>query len=76
MLPSGNEHESDEDARAGNGTPKRAMAVDEDEAARHGEHAVREVDEPHQAHRHRQAHGDHVQDHAVSDAVEGDAYDR
>jgi hypothetical protein len=37
---------------------------------------VRQVDESHQPHRHRQADGNHIKDHAVSGAVEGDAYDR
>ena len=56
--------------------PERRHRRRQDVAARHGEHAMREVDEAHQAHRYRQADGDDVQDHAVSDAMEGDAYER
>src|SRR5258705_223562 len=44
-------------------------------AAGHREHAVREVDEAHQAHRHRQADRDRVQDHSVREPVEGHAYE-
>ena len=43
-----------------------------DVAAGHREHAVREVDEAHQAHGHRQADRDDVQDHRVGEAVEQD----
>ena len=41
-----------------------------DVAAGHREGAVREVDEVHQPQRHRQADGEHEQQHAVGDAVE------
>ncbi len=47
-----------------------------DVAAGHGEHAVREVDEAHQAHRHRQADRDDVEDHRVGEAVEQDGEQR
>jgi hypothetical protein len=40
-----------------------------DVAAGHGESAVREVDEIHQAHGHRQAHRQDEQQHAVGDTV-------
>src|SRR5439155_6549090 len=65
-----------EDERERERHPDAAERGGEDIAPGHGEHAVRQVDESHQAHRHRQADGDHVQDHAVSGAVEGDAYER
>ena len=41
-----------------------------DIAARHGEGAVREIDEVHEAERDRQAHRQHEQQHAVGNAVE------
>ena len=47
---------------------------DEDVAARHGEHAVGQVDETHHAHRHRQADRNHVEDHAVSGAMKDYAH--
>ena len=40
-----------------------------DVAAHHGKGTVREVDEVHQPHRHRQAHGQDEQQHAVGNAV-------
>ena len=43
-------------------------------APRHGEGAVRQIDEPHQPHGDREAHGDDEEDHGVSQAVEEDAY--
>ena len=46
---------------------------DAQEAAHHRERAVREVDEVHQAHRHRQAEADQEQQAAVGDTVEEDA---
>ncbi len=48
----------------------------EDVAPGHGEHPVGEIGEPHQAHRHRQADRDHVQDHPQRGAVKGDADER
>ena len=46
------------------------MTVDADVAAHHRERAVREIDEVHEAHRHRQADADQEQQAAVGDAVE------
>ena len=43
-----------------------------DVATGHREYAVREVDETHQAHGDRQAYGDDVEDHRVSEAMEED----
>ena len=53
--------------------PSGASATTHSEAAHHRERAVREVDEVHQAHRHRQAEADQEQQAAVGDAVEEDA---
>ena len=47
-----------------------------DIAAGHGEHAMREVGEAHQAHRHRQADRDDVENHRIRCSVEQDADDR
>ena len=55
---------------ARNGTPARVISDARDVAAEHGERAVREVDEVHQPHRHRQPDADQEQQAAVRDAIE------
>ena len=52
---------------------ERARQRDDDIAAGHGEGAMRQVHEPHQSHRHRQADGGDEQEHGVGQAVEQDA---
>ena len=57
------------------GQERHARAVHQEHrhvAAGHGEGAVREVDEIHQAQRHGEPAGQHEQQHAVGDAVEED----
>src|SRR5215510_10141053 len=55
------------------GKERNAIAVDQDErdiAARHGERAVGEIDEIHQAERDGKPTGQHEQQHAVGDSIE------
>src|SRR5262245_20518011 len=65
----GRRHEGD---RQG-GEKWNAVAVDQDErdvTARHGERAVGEIDEVHQAERDGKPTGQHEQQHAVGDSIE------
>ena len=57
---------------ARNGRPSAVDQNDGDVAARHGEGAVREVDEVHQPERDGEPARQHEQQHAVGDAVEQD----
>ena len=60
---------------ARNGQRQPVDQHDADVAARHGEGAMREVDEVHQPERDREPAGQHEQQHAVGDAVEQDGED-
>ena len=71
------EDESDDGARQKGdrqgGEEGNAEAIDQndgDVAARHGEGAVREIDEIHQSERHREPGCEHEQQHAVGNSIE------